>query len=96
MFGQMDGNQADLTRDLNLLGWTTIDTHNVGPNAIGGFPDLIAYDRDFNVLFIEIKMPGGGLTKAEKRFHQKYEGLVHIVENTDQILELIGSTSWTE
>jgi hypothetical protein len=87
--GKKDANHNDLEAVLRRNGWVPIDTHNVGPSCIGGFPDCLAYRSGNITLWLEFKMPGESLTQAEERFHAEHPGLVNIIETEEQLEKLL-------
>lgn len=79
-----DSNTDEIMIAILEAGWHYLDTHDYGH----GFPDCIAY-KFINGLpvsvLIEIKSEIGKLTKAEKIFHEKNDGLVYICRNKDDV-----------
>jgi predicted Holliday junction resolvase-like endonuclease len=60
-----------------------IDTSKFGR----GFPDLLVISRTNQIVLLEVKSPGGRLTKAEKAFHDATEGAdVYIVDSLDEAI----------
>lgn len=84
-----DANQPEIVKALRQVGAIVTDTHRNGD----GFPDIAVLYRGY-VHVIEIKMPGGTLTKAEKKWHSLWgdSEFVHIVYSVDGALAAIGAT----
>jgi len=83
-----DANTNEITDAILESGWKYIDTHDYGR----GFPDCIAYKLigDFPIsVLIEIKSTSGTLTKAEKVFHERNEGLVFICRSSDDVKRIL-------
>jgi hypothetical protein len=80
-----DRNHAEIRDCLRNMGVRVFDTARIG----GGFPDLVACHGGRVYLF-EVKMPGCGLTEAEKEFHQVYDGYVSIVYSVEDALIELG------
>lgn len=86
---QKDANH-DLVRDaFQRCGWHVEETYRFG----SGFPDLLVTKdggtvRGWITLLVEVKTPGGVLTKAEKRFHARYPGPLEIVRGMADVLRV--------
>lgn len=64
--GRRDANQGAIVAALRAAGVTVIEMGGVGD----GVPDLLIYRQATGIMrWLEIKMPGGRLTKAQERFH---------------------------
>ena len=86
-----DANTDDIMIAILESGWKYIDTHDYGK----GFPDCIAYktiDKLPISVMIEIKSATGNLTKAEKVFHAKNEGLVYICRSGNDVKKILNDT----
>ena len=82
---RVDANQAEIVEALRAAGALVHCTHTVGD----GFPDLVAA-IDGEVFLLEIKSPGGRLTKAEQRFHNVWCEYVRVVRSPMEALEALG------
>jgi len=87
--GKRDANQAVLTGYLEQCGWHVIDTADVGPNCIPGFPDALAMCGGITV-GVEFKVGGEGLTVSEGRFWEAhgYALPLEIVRDMDGVLAM--------
>ena len=87
--GKRDGNQALLTGYLQQCGWHVIDTADVGPNCIPGFPDALATCQGITV-GVEFKVGGAPLTEDEGRFWAAhgYAFPLEIVRDMDGVLAM--------
>jgi hypothetical protein len=83
-----DANQGEIVQVLRQVGALVFHTHQVG----GGFPDVVVLFRGA-VHLVEVKTPGGKLTKAEQEWHDKWGDCeyVHIVRSAEDALEAIGA-----
>jgi hypothetical protein len=64
--GRRDANQSLIVAALRAAGVTVIEMGGVGD----GVPDLHVYVPSRGLMrWLEVKMPGGKLTKAQERFH---------------------------
>lgn len=91
-----DRNQPEIVAMLRLVGCTVQHLHTIGK----GCPDLLVGYQGRNYLF-EIKdgeLPPSGrkLTEDEKDWHDSWRGVVHVVHNEREALEVIGIgvTGW--
>ena len=83
-----DANHAEIADALRRLGWYVLDASTVGPNAIAGFPDLVAvwpHTEPATVVLVEVKRPGhrGDLTTDERLFHALWPGALEVVCDVD-------------
>jgi len=81
-----DANQAEIKEGLEALGVYVIDTHRLGD----GFPDLVAYTWFAGWQLLEVKMPRGRLTKAEKALQMECPGAIWIVHSVEEACEVMG------
>lgn len=86
---RVDANQSSIVRDLRRVGATVQSLAEVG----SGCPDLLVGYRGQNHL-MEIKdwkQPPSKrrLTPHEKKWHQSWQGQVHVVETFDEALKII-------
>lgn len=86
-----DRNHEAIARHLVSLGYRVAETYQLG----NGFPDLVVGGVDRRtglrrVWLVEVKMPGEGLTTHEARFHQAWQGDVHIIESIAAAEQLVG------
>ena len=88
---RIDANQNEIVQHLRDVGASVFVTSGVG----AGFPDIVVGFRGATYL-IEIKdgnQPPSKrkLTKAEKKFHDGWNGQVDVAKNTDEALKIIGA-----
>ena len=84
-----DANQAAIVAALRQVGCVVTDTRRLGD----GFPDLfVSVPTTGHIHAIEVKSPGGRLTKREKAWHALHAGCeyVHIVFSIDEAFEACG------
>ena len=84
-----DANQALLTGYLQQCGWHVIDTADVGPNCIPGFPDALVTSQGITV-GVEFKVGNESLTESEVQFWAAhgYALPLEIVRDMDGVLEM--------
>lgn len=83
-----DSNTDEIMIAVLESGWKYIDMHDCGR----GLPDCIAYKIVKNIplsVMIEIKTRIGKLTKAEKIFHEKHNGLVYICRSGEDVKRIL-------
>ena len=83
-----DANTDEIMIAILESGWKYIDIHDCGH----GVPDCIAYKivREMPIsVLIEIKTRIGKLTKAEKMFHEKHDGLVYICRSGEDVKKIL-------
>jgi len=83
-----DSNTDEIMIAILESGWKYIDMHDCGR----GLPDCIAYKIVKNIplsVMIEIKTRIGKLTKAEKIFHEKHNGLVYICRSGEDVKRIL-------
>jgi len=78
-----DGNHAEIRDGLREAGYTVVDYSGVG----GGIPDLLVISKCEASVWMEAKIVGGKLTKAEWRFFDTYTGLKFVVYSLEDALE---------
>ena len=88
---KVDSNQKEIVKALRVAGATVAHTHTVGD----GFPDIVVGHHGRNYLF-EIKDGGKvpsaqKLTPKEEAFFASWRGLVHVVNNPELALAIIGA-----
>jgi hypothetical protein len=86
---RVDANQSQIAGELRQLGFLVFVTSDLG----GGFPDLVVGDlATMRVYLFEVKNPARSwtLTPAEEEFHDRWAGLVRVIESTEQALEAMG------
>lgn len=84
-----DANQAAIFQALRQAGAVVTDTHRLGD----GFPDCSVLFRGC-IHLVEIKVPGGKLTKLEQKWHDMHADCdyVHIVESIAEAFYAVGAT----
>ncbi len=82
-----DANHALLTGYLQQCGFRTVDTSAVGPNAVPGFPDVIAVGYGVTVL-CEFKVGKEPLTPDEQRFREGWPGEYAVLRSIDDVLAM--------
>lgn len=85
---RVDDNQADLVAKLRDAGMSVAVTSQVGH----GFPDLVVGYEGCNLL-LEVKDPNKSpsrrkLTPDEVKWHDEWQGTVHVVTTPQEVLEL--------
>lgn len=90
--GRTDDNQKRIVRELRGMGYSVRSTAEIG----SGFPDIVVGASSNNFLF-EIKDPdkppsARRLTTEETEFHAAWKGQIHVVETTEQIIQIITET----
>ena len=88
---RVDANQPDIVKGLRAVGASVAHIHMVGQ----GLPDIIVGFRGVNYL-LEIKDENKPpskrrLTPDEKDWHDNWRGSVHVVNNEDEALRVIGA-----
>lgn len=78
---RVDVNQPAVVKALRQAGYSVQHLHTIGK----GCPDLLAAKHGINVL-LEVKQPGGKLTKDEQDWHARWEGAVLIVYGADDAM----------
>ena len=71
------------------MGFLVAVTSNMGK----GFPDIVVGDPRADAVFLcEVKNPEykWDLTPDEEKFHELWQGLIHIIESTEDALRLMG------
>lgn len=84
-----DANQAAIVAALRQVGVVVTDTHRLGD----GFTDIFCFvPATGQIHALEIKSPGGKLTKHEQTWHELHAGCeyVHIVYSADEAFEACG------
>lgn len=84
-----DANQAAIVLALRQVGCVVTDTHRLGD----GFTDQFVYvPMTGHIHVLEIKVPGGKLTKRERVWHELHAGCeyVHIVFSVEEAFEAVG------
>ena len=86
--GKSDRNQPEIVEGLRKAGAfvTILSTH---PKLL----DLLVYYRR-RLYWIEVKMPGEELTKAEAEIFENAPGCTFVVHSIDEALELIGAVEY--
>lgn len=88
---RVDQNQREIVEALRRVGASVEHIHMVGH----GVPDLMvgyfsaATGRHITIA-MEVKMPGGKLTKDELEWHYNWRGLACVVRSVDEALRAIG------
>lgn len=81
--GRADQNHVELATLYEELGCSVVNTYHVG----GGFPDVVVGLVTITEL-VEIKMPGGEKTPAQRTFHRDWRGSkVRIVRTREDVIE---------
>ena len=86
---RVDTNQPQIVADLRKLGFYVAVTSDLGR----GFPDIVVGDPRAETVFLcEVKNPEyqWDLTPDEEKFHELWQGLIHIIESTEDALRLMG------
>lgn len=93
---QEDDNQRVIVQSLRQLGFHVWHTHAVG----NGGPDLVVTGyshiaQRIESLLVELKVEGGKLTMAEKRWHEQFPKYGPLIEanSVEEILKWFG---WTK
>ena len=84
-----DSNQAKIVAALRQVGCVVTDTHRLGD----GFPDVFCFvPSSGQIHVLEIKSPGGKLTKRERAWHALHARCeyVHIVYGVEEAFEACG------
>jgi len=82
-----DANQPEIVAALRAAGRYVIDLHEVGK----GVPDLLVICTDGRLVLLEVKTPGGKLTKDEAIFFaavERYNAPVHVVRTAGYAITL--------
>ena len=82
-----DSNEPEIIRALEAVGAT------VSKISETGVPDLAVGFRGVNY-WLEIKDRKGKLTEDEQRWHDRWQGTVHIVRSADEALDILGLLDW--
>lgn len=91
---RVDKNQKEIVGTLRELGYKVAHTHALGKGA----PDIIVGGHNLRtgnneLLWVEIKSPGGKLTHAEAAFFEEwYDYPVLAAFSVDEILKWFGET----
>ena len=85
--GRRDANHAEIIAALRALGAEVFDTADLG----GGFPDAVVYHNG-RLILLEIKAPGGRLTKAEQEFRARFEPVYFVAWSVEQAVEILRGT----
>ena len=86
---KVDANQPQIVAELRQLWFLVHITSDLGR----GFPDLVVGDRRTNRVFLfEVKNPEEAwkLTEREGEFHELWGAMVHVIETTEDALEIMG------
>ncbi len=86
---KVDANQPQLVADLRRCGLLVHVTSDLGR----GFPDIVVgVPWNLKILLCEVKNPEERwkLTEKEEKFHELWNGLIHIIETTEDALRLLG------
>lgn len=79
-----DANQAEVVEALRRAGASVQSLHRVGQ----GCPDLmVAYNG--RVFLMEVKSPGGRLTKPEQDWHREWRSCVYIVHDAQEAVDVL-------
>jgi len=82
-----DGNHREIIDGLRAAGYTVLDLSKAGC----GIPDALVVSKCGASMFAEIKMPGGKLTAAERKFREVYTGIYHIVYSLQETLDILAA-----
>jgi len=87
---RVDANQPAIVAELRQMGYRVAVISDLGR----GLPDIIVGGHGL-VFLCEVKNPEEkwSLTPSEREFHELWSGMVHIVETTEDILDLIYATT---
>jgi len=86
---RVDANQPEIVEDLRCRGFLVHVTSDLGR----GFPDIVIGDpHKLTVFLCEVKNPEErwNLTEGERKFHELWQGMVHVIETTEDALVLMG------
>ena len=86
---RVDTNQPQIVADLRKLGFLVHVTSDAGR----GFGDIVIGDpRRVTIFLFEVKNPEEDwkLTEAEAKFHELWDGMIHVIETTEDALRLMG------
>lgn len=81
--GRRDTNHAEIREAFRRLGWSVLDTADLGHGA----PDLVCGRGGRNVL-VEVKSPGGILTQDEAQFSLAWRGEYVTVRTLADVVRL--------
>lgn len=96
-FRRADKNQSAVVAYLRRFHVRVAITNQVG----FGFPDLVCSFQGYNFL-VEVKQPGRQLRPDQVKFHNNWDGPIHMVETGTQALQIItayvaaADPRWTE
>jgi Holliday junction resolvase len=77
---RVDENQPMIVKAFRQLGWAVLHIHQL-KNCF----DILISKNNF-VYCVEVKQPGGKLTKGEEEFHKSWNAPVYIIETIDDVL----------
>jgi hypothetical protein len=81
-----DANQGEIEGALTEAHYIWHDTSRLG----SGFPDLVALSRAGRIVMLEIKAPGGSMTKDERDFHLLWTGApLYVVRSGQEAVDVL-------
>ena len=78
-----DDNHDEIKAAFEKLGWYWRDTFQLGM----GFPDGVASREGINLL-VEVKSPGGRLSRMERDYHLNCPGPIVVVRSIDDVIAI--------
>jgi hypothetical protein len=78
-----DANHKEIVAEFKKIGFSVKNLCHVG----GSLPDIIVAKHGYNVL-VEIKTPGGKVSKGQADFMQAWKGLCRVVRTTEDVIAL--------
>ena len=84
----MDNTQVEIVKALRGMGAAVLSLAQLGK----GVPDLLVAFRDQLVL-LECKTPGNGLTKAQAEFLSTWPCRAHVVETPEQAMKIVAESA---
>ena len=81
---RIDANQTEIVSCIRQIGATVQDLSTVG----GGCPDIIVGYKKVNYFF-EIKTKQGKLNKRQIKWHDHWQGQVHVIRDEMEAFEIM-------
>jgi hypothetical protein len=80
-----DGNEKEIIAALQEAGCAV---HQINGKGVA---DLLVCTPEKRTILIEVKMPGGTFTEAQREFQKVWPGEMHIVYTASQIADILKS-----